>query len=110
MTASLRSACMERLSFKYMRKKFFLSLFFFVAAFIHSQAQNKYTISGYVKDAKTGEELIGASVIIKEMKATGATANAYGFYSITIPEGNYTVTSQFIGYGLKSVQVELKQN
>jgi hypothetical protein len=48
--------------------------------------------------------------MIQEMKATGSTANSYGFYSITIPEGNYTVTSQFIGYEPKSVQIILKQN
>jgi hypothetical protein len=74
------------------------------------QAQTKFTISGYVKDAKTGEELIGANIIIKELSATGAIANAYGFYSITIPEGNYTVTAQFIGYEPNSVTLELKQN
>jgi hypothetical protein len=73
-------------------------------------SQNKYTISGYVKDAKTGEELIGASVVIKELVSTGTSTNAYGFYSITIPEGNYTVTSQYIGYEPKSVLIRLKQN
>ena len=93
-----------------MQKKFLFSLFIFTVACINSQAQNKFTISGYVKDAKTGEELIGATVMIKELKATGTTANAYGFYSITIPEGNYTVVSQFIGYEAKSVPVVLNQN
>ena len=93
-----------------MKKTIQLLAIIFITSFIKVSAQNKYTISGYVKDAKTGEELIGASVMIKEMKATGATANAYGFFSITIPEGNYTVVSQFIGYEPKSVQVELKQN
>ncbi|MFA5818065.1 MAG: TonB-dependent receptor [Bacteroidales bacterium] len=76
-----------------------------------SFAQTKYTISGYVKDVKTGEELIGANVFIKELiPATGASANAYGFYSITIPEGDYTITVQYIGYEPKSVHILLKQN
>lgn len=74
------------------------------------QAQTKYTISGYVKDAKTGEELIGARIIIKDLSATGASTNAYGFYSLTIPEGNYTVTAQYIGYEPKSFEVALVQN
>ena len=54
-------------------------------------AQTKHTLSGYVKDQKTGEQLIGAALVVKEIPATGATTNAYGFYSITIPEGKYTV-------------------
>ena len=48
-------------------------------------AQNKYTLSGYVKDAKTGELLIGAEVYIKELMK-GQSTNNYGFYSITVPE------------------------
>ncbi|MFH0896036.1 MAG: TonB-dependent receptor [Bacteroidota bacterium] len=75
-----------------------------------AQAQKKFTISGYVKDANTGEALIGASIIIKELAATGTSTNAYGFYSITISEGKYTVSSQFIGYETTSVQIVLKQN
>lgn len=75
-----------------------------------AQTINKYTISGSVRDSATGEELIGAAVFIKEIPGTGASTNAYGFYSITIPEGNYTVATQYIGYKQKSVKVELKQN
>jgi len=73
-------------------------------------SQDRYTISGYVRDANTGEELIGVNVVIKELISVGASTNAYGFYSITIPNGNYTVASQFIGYEAKSVAIELKQN
>jgi hypothetical protein len=75
-----------------------------------SENKKSYTINGYVKDAKTGEELIGAVVAIKELTATGASTNAYGFYSITIPEGTYTVTAQFLGYETKTSQVSLTQN
>ncbi len=75
-----------------------------------AQTTNKYTISGSVRDSATGEELIGATVFIKEIPATGASTNAYGFYSITIPEGIYTVATQYIGYKPKSVKVELRQN
>ncbi len=75
-----------------------------------AQAQTKYTISGFVKDAETGEELIGATIIIKELSATGTSANTYGFYSITIPEGNHTVIAQFIGFEPKSIAIDLKQN
>lgn len=69
-----------------------------------------HTISGYARDAKTGEELIGVNVIIKELASAGAASNAYGFYSITVPTGNYTVVTQFVGYETKSAAIELAQN
>lgn len=50
-----------------------------------------HTISGYTRDAKTGEELIGVNVIIKELASAGAVSNAYGFYSITVPAGNLSL-------------------
>src|SRR5665213_3555176 len=89
-----------------------LSIFLLsLPAFAQTPAkQNKYTISGFVRDSASGEMLIGSAVIIKELEATGATTNAYGFYSITIPEGSYTVKTQFIGYKSKIFKVELKQN
>jgi len=77
---------------------------------VNLPVMNKYTISGYVKEARTGEALIGATVSIKELMNTGAVTNSYGFYSITIPEGSYTVTARFIGYESKSVSIALKQN
>ncbi|WP_346863149.1 TonB-dependent receptor [uncultured Draconibacterium sp.] len=72
--------------------------------------QTKYTISGYVRDEKSGEELIGTTVFLKVPQTIGTITNAYGFYSITIPDGNYTVTAQFIGYEAKSATIDLKQN
>ncbi len=93
-----------------MKKSTLLLSTIFCLLTISIKAQTKFTISGYVKDAKTGEELIGATVLIKELNAIGASTNAYGFYSITIPEGNYTVTAQFIGYEPKPVQMALTQN
>src|ERR1017187_5704471 len=90
--------------------RFFFPLLLFIFCVGSSIAQNNYTISGYVKDGKTGEELIGAVVVIKEIPATGVSTNAYGFYSITIPEGDYTVSVQYLGYELSSQKISLKQN
>ncbi len=59
-------------------------------------AQN-ITLSGYLKDAANGEGLIGATVYIEELKQ-GTASNAYGFYSLTIPKGDYTIQVSFIGY------------
>ncbi len=92
-------------------KKIFKLLFclLFITS-LAASGQKKFTISGNVKDAKTGEALIGATVVIKELSATGTYTNAYGFYSITIPEGTYTVSTQFVGYEASSVNLVLKQN
>ena len=54
-----------------------------------SWSQDKATFSGTIKDAATGEELIGATVKLKD-QAIGTATNEYGFFSITLPVGQYT--------------------
>lgn len=76
---------------------------------INSFAQNKYTISGYVKDASSGESLIGVSVYEKE-SFKGTSTNTYGFYSLTLPEGEYTFVFSFIGLKEESVLLKLNKN
>jgi hypothetical protein len=71
-----------------------------------SQAQVKYTLSGYAKDSLSGETLIGATLAI-DGKGKGVNSNQYGFYSITLPEGKYTVTCSFIGYRGQQVNIQL---
>ncbi len=61
-------------------------------------AQNKYTLSGYIKDAATGEDLIGANVYVKADVIVGTATNVYGFFSMTLPEGTYEVVFSYIGY------------
>lgn len=58
----------------------------------------KFTLSGTIRDAKTGEELIGASVVVKELAGVGVTCNEYGFYSLTLKTGTYTFKTSFVGY------------
>ena len=58
----------------------------------------KYTISGSVKDNENGEDLIGATVLVKEMSGVGTVTNVYGFYSITLPAGSYTILYSYLGY------------
>jgi hypothetical protein len=88
-----------------MRFLFLLTLFT-----VHAFSQNKYTISGFVSDDKTGEELIGATVMVTELTSTGFSTNAYGFYSLTIPKGKYTVSAQFVGYETFVTTVILNEN
>ena len=68
-----------------------LSILFFSTAY----AQN-VTLSGYIKDAANGEELINASIVNESFQ--GTITNIYGFYSLTLPEGKYTFTVSYIGY------------
>ncbi|HEY9046047.1 MAG TPA: TonB-dependent receptor [Ohtaekwangia sp.] len=64
------------------------------------------TLSGTIKDAGSGEALIGASVLFKELQ-TGTVTNAFGFFSITVPKGKYTISSSFLGYEERTTTVEL---
>ena len=59
---------------------------------IDNIAQEKHTISGYIKDAATGEVLIGSSIYIKEIEK-GVVTNVYGFYSLTVGSGVYNRTN-----------------
>jgi hypothetical protein len=70
-------------------------LFFFCVG--SAMAQNRHTVSGYVKDQSNGEGLIGVSVYVREAE-TGVVTNPYGFYSLTLPAGNYTLVFSYIGY------------
>lgn len=72
-------------------------------------AQQKYTVSGYVKDAESGETLLSANVIVKEL-GTGAITNLYGFYSITLPEGDYTLIYSFISYESVEKKISLTKD
>lgn len=76
----------------------FLILVFILPLSTNVLAQEKYTISGFVTDVSNGEELIGTSVWVSELN-TGCITNGYGFYSITIPEGTYTLNISYVGYG-----------
>lgn len=72
-------------------------------------SQNKYTLSGSVKDASKGEELIGARIKVKD-QPIGTNSNEYGFYSLTLPEGTYTLVITSYGYTTQEQTVNLNQN
>lgn len=71
-------------------------------------AQSLYTISGYVKDASNGEALIGATVSLNERPGTGTTTNVYGFYSLTLAQGDYTINYSYLGYKSQSLTLSLQ--
>ncbi|MGX1023687.1 TonB-dependent receptor [Psychroflexus sp. MBR-150] len=60
-------------------------------------SQEKFSISGSIKDIENNETLLGVNVIVEELN-TGTVSNAYGFYSLTLPKGKYTLTISYIGF------------
>lgn len=72
-------------------------------------AQDKFSISGQIKAAESGEAQIGASIYVKEI-ANGAVSNVYGFYSLTLPKGHYTLVASYIGYQTITKSVNLSAN
>ena len=70
------------------------------------KAQSKFTLSGYVRDTSTGEDLIGVTVYIPSLKS-GVVTNVYGFYSITLPQGNYNVQFSYVGYATQNISFNL---
>lgn len=71
--------------------------------------KQKFTINGTISDSKTNETLIGVNVFIPETK-TGITTNEYGFYSITLPKGTYTLQISYMGYQLVEETISLTQD
>ncbi len=95
------------MKYKYIFLQFFL-LLFFTSNLTH--AQTEYTLSGYIKDIQTGETLIGANVYNSENKIQGTSANLYGFYSLTLPEGTYKIEASFLGYSTQQIEIELNKD
>ena len=104
-----RGVLLQR-NFLTMKKLLTTTLGIFLSFFCFAQeGTEKFSISGYVKASESGEELIGATVAVKSISA-GVSANVYGFYSLTLPEGTYEVTYSYIGYKDVVRTVELTEN
>ncbi len=73
------------------------------------QAQEKYTLSGTISEETSNETLIGVNILIPEL-STGTITNEYGFYSITLPKGDYKVILSYLGYTSKSETISLTSN
>ncbi|MBQ0786898.1 MAG: TonB-dependent receptor, partial [Oceanihabitans sp.] len=72
-------------------------------------AQEQFTFSGTIQEATSNETLISVNIIIPELQ-TGTTTNEYGFYSITLPEGDYKVIISYIGFSEVVETINLSQN
>lgn len=86
-----------------MQKLLSISILLFFSNLLVAQ---DFTISGYMRDASSGEELLYASILVKE-KGSGTTTNLYGFYSITLPKGDYTLQYSYLGFQTMELQLSL---
>tara|TARA_Y100000589_G_scaffold66089_2_gene57680 strand:- start:2376 stop:4727 length:2352 start_codon:yes stop_codon:yes gene_type:complete len=73
------------------------------------QAQESFTISGYVQDNESGESLIGVS-IYDNITYKGTASNQYGFYSLTLSKGEYEIIYSFIGYKSLTKKITLNKD
>jgi hypothetical protein len=71
-----------------------------------SISKKKVTINGYIKDSYSGETLIGATLSVKG-NTKGVPSNSFGYYSLTLNEGNYEITCSFIGYQSEKFAIQL---
>ena len=80
-----------------------------ITLFALQVSAEKYTISGTVQDATNGEELIGATIYIKELNS-GTITNEYGYFALNIPEGKYLISVNYLGYETIIKNIELDQD
>ena len=89
-------------------KKIFVFLLFITFHF-YSYSQEKYTISGTISDTNNNETLIGVNIIANGTKSYAIT-NEYGFYSLTLPKGDYEIVISYVGFTSISEKISLTQN
>lgn len=70
-------------------------------------AQDKYTVNGYVRDSISGESIISATITIN---GKAVNSNQYGFYSLTLPPGEYDLTVSHVSYITTSFKIRLEKN
>lgn len=80
-----------------------------LTAQVNKKSEKRYTINGYIRDAATGETLIGATLSVKG-NVKGITSNNFGFYSITLNEGEYTMVTSFVGYQSQIIGLNLTKD
>ena len=91
----------------YLKTRLLLLFCFFVMT--SGFAQEKFTLSGTISDENSNETLIGVNIYVPELKI-GTSTNAYGFYSLTLPEGTYTFEFSYVGYQTIVEQIVMTSN
>jgi len=90
--------------------QFLFYLLLVLPCLVQAQSKKTFTISGTIKDKTNGEILPAATVSFLELPGKGITTNSYGFYSIALPEGNYTMLTTYTGYVTDTVKIQLSKN
>ncbi len=93
-----------------MLKERLLLILLFVTTLLSQMDAQKFTLSGNMKDATNGEDLIGATLVVKDLPGSGINSNVYGFYSITLPAGKHTVAVNYLGYNRLEWEINLTAN
>ncbi|HWJ27164.1 MAG TPA: carboxypeptidase-like regulatory domain-containing protein, partial [Flavisolibacter sp.] len=78
-----------------------------LVSFYTAQGQNRYTLDGYIRDSASGETIIGATISIG---GKSVASNQYGFYSITIREGDYNALVSHVSYLTQTFHVHLRNH
>lgn len=88
-----------------------LSLLFFVLCYgsFSGMAETQTGITGHIRDAATGEDLIGATIYVSET-GTGTTTNVYGYYSLALEPGKYSIRASFMGYEPQNLELTIETN
>lgn len=98
-----------------MKKQIFLLLILVSSSLAQGNMSNmqqyqSFTVSGFIKDKNNGETMIGAFIKLKNNSTIGTVSNEYGFYSITLQQGDYELEFTYIGYQEQSVIIKLTEN
>jgi hypothetical protein len=81
----------------------------FLAFAGHAYSQEKVTLSGTITNKLNTETLIGVTVSIPKAKVQINT-NSYGFYTTTVPKGNYTIFISHLGFDDIEQTITLTEN
>ena len=93
-----------------MRKTLLLLAAVLAAVSAKAQPRGTATVSGYITDRTSGETLIGAGVLVDgtgRKVQTGAVTNAYGYYTLTLPQGKTSLQYSYVGYESVVLDVDL---
>ena len=100
-------------------KKNICQFFFLLFCFSQVSAESRFTkieksktvtLSGFVRDAVTGETLTGVVIYRKDKTNVAVTTNSYGYFSLSLSSGLYDFVIQYLGYKSKVIEVDLKDN
>lgn len=83
-----------------------ICLFFLLLLPATLLAQKKVTLSGYMRDAQSSEALIAATIYVKEL-GIGTQTNTYGFYSVSVPPGEYTIIFSYVGFATRTETIAM---